>query len=52
MKCNFTRDYIICDDGKTQSMFQIRNKYIAKQEIMNNKIKIWNRQTLKLEEVF
>ncbi|XP_046633671.1 F-box and WD repeat domain-containing 11-B-like isoform X1 [Daphnia pulicaria] len=46
------RDYVDCDVGLRICVFQMRNKFIALWEPINGIFKIWNRITLKLEEVY
>ena len=51
MENDLTREYVDCDVGLKSCMFQMRNKFIALWEPISGIFKIWNRITLKVEEV-
>ncbi|XP_046460933.1 F-box and WD repeat domain-containing 11-B-like isoform X2 [Daphnia pulex] len=48
---DLNRDYVDCDVRLRRGVLQISNKFIALWEPINGVFKIWNRITLKLEEV-
>ncbi|XP_046633695.1 F-box and WD repeat domain-containing 11-B-like isoform X1 [Daphnia pulicaria] len=52
LKNDLTRDYVDCDVGLRRCVFQMRNKFISLWEPTSGIFKIWNRVTLKVEEVY
>jgi hypothetical protein len=51
MKNDSTREYVDCHIGLQNCVFQMCNKFIALWEPISGIFKIWNRITLKVEEV-
>lgn len=52
LECEYTKEFGDCEVGFRSRVFQLNNNFIVLWESTSGVFKIWNRMSLKLEEVY